>query len=183
MLPTLAHRPHRVGRCPAMRRRLYLGTGVPLAVAGFGCALVSLALPWARYHVTGDTSNLEVPETLHALVASRLDGLSGTERSLLQDASVLGHSFSAAAVGGPRGRPVISVVASVGGLVTALLVAVLVRPAVGGVVAAGLAEVHVTMTPGPGTRFGLVAGPLLGIGAALVAAGRGDVNRKDRRLD
>jgi class 3 adenylate cyclase/tetratricopeptide (TPR) repeat protein len=52
----------------------------------------------ARYHVAGDISHLEVPETLHALVASRLDGLSPTERSLLQDASVLGQSFTATAV-------------------------------------------------------------------------------------
>jgi class 3 adenylate cyclase/tetratricopeptide (TPR) repeat protein len=52
----------------------------------------------ARYHVAGDISDLEVPETLHALVASRLDGLSVTERSLLQDASVLGQSFTATAV-------------------------------------------------------------------------------------
>jgi tetratricopeptide (TPR) repeat protein len=48
--------------------------------------------------VTGDVSDLEVPETLHALVASRLDGLSAGERSLLQDASVLGQSFTAASV-------------------------------------------------------------------------------------
>ena len=52
----------------------------------------------ARYHVAGDISDLEVPETLHALVASRLDGLSASERSLLQDASVLGQSFTATAV-------------------------------------------------------------------------------------
>ena len=52
----------------------------------------------ARYLVTGDVSDLEVPETLHALVASRLDGLSVAERSLLQDASVLGQSFTAAAI-------------------------------------------------------------------------------------
>jgi class 3 adenylate cyclase len=51
----------------------------------------------ARYVVAGDVSDLEVPETLHALVASRLDGLSAAERSLLQDASVLGQSFTAAA--------------------------------------------------------------------------------------
>lgn len=51
----------------------------------------------ARYVVAGDTSDLEVPETLHALVASRLDGLSAVERSLLQDASVLGQSFTAPA--------------------------------------------------------------------------------------
>jgi len=52
----------------------------------------------ARYHVAGDITDLEVPETLHALVASRLDGLSVPERSLLQDASVLGESFTATAV-------------------------------------------------------------------------------------
>jgi class 3 adenylate cyclase/tetratricopeptide (TPR) repeat protein len=52
----------------------------------------------ARYHVAGDISNLEVPETLHALAASRLDGLSAAERSVLQDASVLGQSFTATTV-------------------------------------------------------------------------------------
>ena len=36
-------------------------------------------------------------ETLQALVASRLDGLSPSERSLLQDSSVLGQAFTAAA--------------------------------------------------------------------------------------
>ena len=51
----------------------------------------------ARYVVTGDVSDLDVPETLHALVASRLDGLLADERSLLQDASVLGLTFTAEA--------------------------------------------------------------------------------------
>ena len=51
-----------------------------------------------RYVVSGDVSELEVPETLQALVASRLDGLSREERQLLQDAAVLGQSFAAAAV-------------------------------------------------------------------------------------
>jgi class 3 adenylate cyclase/tetratricopeptide (TPR) repeat protein len=51
----------------------------------------------ARYVVTGDVSELEVPETLQALVAARLDGLSASERSLLQEASVLGQAFSAGA--------------------------------------------------------------------------------------
>ena len=58
-----------------------------------------------RYKVIGDVSDLDVPETLQALVASRLDGLSGGERSLLQDASVLGQSFSAAAAAEVSGRP------------------------------------------------------------------------------
>src|SRR6185295_2162912 len=50
-----------------------------------------------HYVVKGDVSDLDVPESLHALVASRLDGLSPAESSLLQDASVLGQSFTAAA--------------------------------------------------------------------------------------
>jgi predicted ATPase/class 3 adenylate cyclase len=52
----------------------------------------------SRYHLTGDVSDLDVPETLHALVASRLDAVSPAERALLHDASVLGQSFSASAV-------------------------------------------------------------------------------------
>jgi tetratricopeptide (TPR) repeat protein len=55
--------------------------------------------------VTGDVRDLEVPETLHALVASRLDGLSPAERSMLQDASVLGQSFTAAGVAALSDRP------------------------------------------------------------------------------
>src|SRR5206468_5071693 len=38
--------------------------------------------------------DLEVPETLHALIAARLDGLSPEERRLVQDAAVLGKSFT-----------------------------------------------------------------------------------------
>ncbi len=59
----------------------------------------------ARYVLTGDVRDLEVPETLHALVASRLDGLSAVERSLLQDASVLGQSFTAASAAALSDRP------------------------------------------------------------------------------
>jgi class 3 adenylate cyclase/tetratricopeptide (TPR) repeat protein len=52
----------------------------------------------SRYVVSGEVEELDVPETLHALVAARLDGLDGGERSLLQAAAVLGQSFSAAGV-------------------------------------------------------------------------------------
>ncbi len=54
-----------------------------------------LAATEDEYRVVGDLSELDVPETLHALIASRLDGLPETERLLLQDASVLGKTFSA----------------------------------------------------------------------------------------
>ncbi len=46
------------------------------------------------YHVTGSVDALEVPETLHALIAARLDGLEPVERRLLDDASVLGKTFT-----------------------------------------------------------------------------------------
>jgi class 3 adenylate cyclase/tetratricopeptide (TPR) repeat protein len=44
--------------------------------------------------VAGDLTSFEVPETLHALIASRLDAVPEDERSLLQDASVLGKTFT-----------------------------------------------------------------------------------------
>ena len=46
------------------------------------------------YRPTGTIEALEVPETLHALVASRLDGLAPEERRIVQDAAVLGKSFT-----------------------------------------------------------------------------------------
>ena len=42
----------------------------------------------------GDMSALQVPPTLHALVAARLDALSAPDRLVLQDAAVLGQTFS-----------------------------------------------------------------------------------------
>lgn len=58
-----------------------------------------LAADRGEYRVVGDLSALDVPETLHALIASRLDGLPDDERRLLQDASVLGKTFSARGLG------------------------------------------------------------------------------------
>ena len=55
-----------------------------------------LAQDGARYIVTGEVDELDVPETLQALVAARLDGLEPAERALMQDAAVLGQSFTAA---------------------------------------------------------------------------------------
>jgi class 3 adenylate cyclase/tetratricopeptide (TPR) repeat protein len=50
------------------------------------------------YEVVGEVESLEVPETLHALVAARLDGLSPEERRLVQDAAVLGKTFTSASL-------------------------------------------------------------------------------------
>ena len=46
------------------------------------------------YVPSGDLTNLSVPETLHALIAARLDALPALERALIQDAAVLGQSFT-----------------------------------------------------------------------------------------
>ncbi|HET9879811.1 MAG TPA: adenylate/guanylate cyclase domain-containing protein, partial [Candidatus Limnocylindria bacterium] len=45
------------------------------------------------YRPTGDLSELSVPASLHALIASRLDGLDPGDRSLLEAASVIGKTF------------------------------------------------------------------------------------------
>jgi class 3 adenylate cyclase/tetratricopeptide (TPR) repeat protein len=51
-----------------------------------------------RYVVSGDIDELEVPETLHALAAARLDGLTTVERLVVQDGAVFGLSFTPAGV-------------------------------------------------------------------------------------
>ena len=46
------------------------------------------------FRVSGPVEALEVPETLHALIAARLDGLEPLERHVLEDAAVLGKTFT-----------------------------------------------------------------------------------------
>src|SRR5439155_26333664 len=57
----------------------------------------------STYRPTGSIEALEVPETLHALIAARLDGLAAEERRLLQDASVLGKTFTRGAIAAVSG--------------------------------------------------------------------------------
>ena len=47
-----------------------------------------------KYRLAGGIPELAIPETLHALVAARLDTLDPDDRQLLQKASVLGQSFT-----------------------------------------------------------------------------------------
>ena len=69
------------------------------------------------YRVTGDIGELDVPETLHALAAARLDGLASSERAVLQDASVFGQSFTPAGVAALSERSLDAVTAILDGLV------------------------------------------------------------------
>src|SRR5947207_6087252 len=62
-----------------------------------------LELEGERYVPTGDLTRLAVPETLTALIASRLDALPSEERALVSDASVLGQSFTVAGLSAVSG--------------------------------------------------------------------------------
>jgi len=55
------------------------------------------------YRPVGDLTTLAIPETLTALIAARLDNLDPVERSVLQDAAVLGQSFTVAGLGAVTG--------------------------------------------------------------------------------
>jgi class 3 adenylate cyclase len=50
------------------------------------------------YRPAGDLDHIAVPETLAALIAARLDALDQAERAVLQDAAVLGQSFTITAL-------------------------------------------------------------------------------------
>ncbi|MGD0595288.1 MAG: AAA family ATPase [Acidimicrobiales bacterium] len=55
------------------------------------------------YRLVGELGSLQIPDTLHALVAARLDALSPEERSLLQDAAVVGRTFPTEALAALHG--------------------------------------------------------------------------------
>ncbi len=58
----------------------------------------------AAYELAEPLDELEIPETLQALIASRLDTLDPLERGLLQDAAILGKSFTTAALAAVAGE-------------------------------------------------------------------------------
>ena len=55
------------------------------------------------YRPSTDLSAIAVPDTLQALITARLDGLDNVERSLMQDAAVLGQSFAVPALAAVSG--------------------------------------------------------------------------------
>ena len=56
------------------------------------------------YVLSGPIDRLAVPETLHALVAARIDANAPEDRGLLADGAALGQSFTLAALAGLTGR-------------------------------------------------------------------------------
>ena len=82
--------------------------GIPLYAVETVRTLVAegrLAEEDGVYVPRGDLTSLTVPETLTALIASRLDALDETDRRLVHDAAVLGQSFTLAALAAVAGIP------------------------------------------------------------------------------
>ncbi len=97
------------GLPPSLRSQILArAEGVPLYAVETVRMLLDRGLvveDGAAYKVVGEVETLEVPETLHALVAARLDGLSPEERRLVQDAAVLGKTFTPSSLAALTGQP------------------------------------------------------------------------------
>ena len=85
----------------ALRRIVERAEGVPLYAVETLRMLIDRGVIQPSengYALTGELPELAVPETLHALIAARLDALTPEQRSLLADGSVLGVSFTVLSV-------------------------------------------------------------------------------------
>ena len=87
-----------------------------------------LAREGNQYRVTVAIEALEVPETLHGLIAARLDGLAPVERRLVQDASVLGKTFTIEAARALSGLPEAELEPVLSGLVRKELLSIQTNP-------------------------------------------------------
>jgi class 3 adenylate cyclase/tetratricopeptide (TPR) repeat protein len=91
---------------PAVQAIVARADGIPLyAVETVRMLLAEgrLELRDGVYVPTGDLTDLAVPETLTALIGARLDGLEPADRALVQDAAVLGQSFTLAGLAAVSG--------------------------------------------------------------------------------
>jgi class 3 adenylate cyclase/predicted ATPase len=76
------------------------------------------------YHLVGEIGELEVPGSLHALLAARLDALEPAVRRLVTDAAVLGDAFTADALAAVSGQEEAAVRAALDQLVRREVLAV-----------------------------------------------------------
>lgn len=105
---------------PLVERILRRAEGIPLyAVETIRMLLDSgrLVRDEGVLKPTGPIDELAIPDTLHSLVAARLDGLDAADRSLIQDASVLGQTFTLPGLAAMTGRSADDLEARLRGLV------------------------------------------------------------------
>lgn len=82
--------------------------GVPLYAVEFLRALVdagSLVTDGATLRTVGPVDDVGLPDSLHAMVGSRLDRLESGDRALVQDCAILGQSFTLDGLMALTGRP------------------------------------------------------------------------------
>jgi tetratricopeptide (TPR) repeat protein len=80
------------------------------------------------FRLEGPIETLEVPESLQALIAARLDGLAPEERRLLQDAAVLGRTFTLQGLSAVSGMPEAEAERLLGSLVRKEVISISVDP-------------------------------------------------------
>jgi class 3 adenylate cyclase/tetratricopeptide (TPR) repeat protein len=93
--------------------------GVPLYAVETVRMLVSdglLVREGDAYRTGGAVERVSIPASLHALVAARIDGLAPADRAILQQAAVLGSSFSVGALASISGQSEESLAVSLGRL-------------------------------------------------------------------
>ena len=91
-----------------VRRVVERAEGIPLYAVELVRMLVEegvLARAADGYALARPIGELDVPTTVQALIASRLDSLDPRERSILQDAAVLGQSFTVQSLEALTGQP------------------------------------------------------------------------------
>ena len=105
---------------PLVRRIVERAAGVPLFAVETIRMLVDdgrLVRDGDTYQLAGEVGELAVPESLRGLVIARLDGLDPDDRALIQDASVLGQTFTVDALATLAGRSAEAVVPTLRSLV------------------------------------------------------------------
>ena len=92
---------------PFVRRIVERAAGVPLFAVETIRMLVDdgrLVRDGDTFKLAGEVGELAVPESLRGLVIARLDGLDPDDRALIQDAAVLGQTFTVDALAALTGR-------------------------------------------------------------------------------
>jgi class 3 adenylate cyclase/tetratricopeptide (TPR) repeat protein len=86
---------------------LEMGEGIPLYAVETIRMLVDqgrLIPEDGAYRPVGELAGLGIPDSLHALISARLDGLAQEDRAILQDASILGKTFTLASLAALAGK-------------------------------------------------------------------------------
>jgi hypothetical protein len=150
-----------------MARRIGIVGGWVLAVVGFGLALVSLAVPWATYRVSADVPGAGDVERSGGIAVFQLDRGAWYVVVLFV---LLGLLAGAALWQGRAARAagVAALLLAVAGMV---VVNMLADRAASATIAPGgaLSGVKLSASAAAGTTFGLVALPVLALGAALLS--------------